>query len=121
MPPEPTSDVSSTSFGWKGVNPFYVWFYFKTEPGLRQIATVINGVGTPNINFSEIRALQVALVSEDCQHQVEEEYWDRVLPLHREREGDAAKGGGMRPQVQPDRQRPSARGCTDVAVAAKLS
>ncbi len=77
----------------EGVNPFYVWFYFKTEPGLRQIATVINGVGTPNINFSEIRALQVALVSEDCQHQVEEEYWDRVLPLHREREGDAAKGG----------------------------
>ena len=77
----------------EGVNPFYVWFYFKTESGLRQVAAVINGVGTSNINFSEIRALQVALVSEDCQRQVEEEYWDRVLPLHREREGDAAKGG----------------------------
>ncbi len=76
----------------EGVNPFYVWLYFKTDPGLQQIAAVINGVGTPNINFSEIRALQVALVSEDCQGQVEEEYRDRVLPLHREREDDAAKG-----------------------------
>ena len=77
----------------EGVNPFYVWFYFKTESGLRQISAVINGVGTPNINFTEIRDLQVALVSDDCQRHVEEEYWDRVLPLHREREEDAAKGG----------------------------
>jgi hypothetical protein len=76
----------------EGINPFYVWFYFKTECGWQQISSVINGVGTPNINFSEIRELEVALASEDDQRQVEDEYRRRVLPLHRKRRDSAENG-----------------------------
>ncbi len=68
-----------------GINPFYVWFFFKTQVGWGQIAALINGVGTPNINFSEIRSLRVAAVDAEIQGMLETRYRCDVLPWHRRR------------------------------------
>lgn len=66
-----------------GINPFFIWFFFKTFFGRNQIFAVANGVGTPNINFSEIRALLIPSVKHDIQIGLEEKYRTDVLPLHR--------------------------------------
>ncbi len=69
----------------RGINPFYAWFFFKTQVGWGQIAALINGVGTPNINFAEIRSLRVAEVDVEIQEMVEARYRCDVLPWHRRR------------------------------------
>ena len=69
----------------RGINPFYAWFFFKTQVGWGQIAALINGVGTPNINFAEIRSLRVAEVDAEIQEMVEARYRCDVLPWHRRR------------------------------------
>ncbi|NKB67748.1 MAG: N-6 DNA methylase [Candidatus Latescibacteria bacterium] len=66
----------------RGLNPFYAWFFFKTQPGWQQIRALINGVGTPNINFSEIRSLRIAAVPQAIQRQCEQRYRRDVLPWH---------------------------------------
>ena len=73
-----------------GLNPFYVWFFFKTEFGWGQIRALINGVGTPNINFSEVRSLRLPLIPEALQRLLEERYRREVWPLHRRRAEDEA-------------------------------
>ena len=75
-----------------GINPFFVWFFFKTRPGWAQIRSIINGVGTPNINFSEIRALVVPVLPLQEQENLERRYLEEVWPLHCRR----AEGGGVR-------------------------
>ena len=66
----------------EGLNPFYAWFFFKTRLGRAQIAAQANGVGTPNINFGEIRALQIAAVPAAYQDALETRYREQVWPLH---------------------------------------
>ena len=66
-----------------GVNPFFVWFYLRSAPGWAQIRSVINGVGTPNINFSEIRALRLPLIPEEEQRLMQRRYLQEVLPAHK--------------------------------------
>ena len=73
-----------------GVNPFYVWFYFRSTPGWSQIRSLLNGVGTPNINFSEIRALQLPVIPDEEQSRLQSRYVDEVLPLHKRGEGSTA-------------------------------
>jgi hypothetical protein len=73
-----------------GVNPFYVWFYFRSTPGWSQIRSLLNGVGTPNINFSEIRALQLPVIPDEEQSRLQSRYVDEVLPLHKRGEGSPA-------------------------------
>jgi len=70
----------------RGINPFYAWFFFKTKIGWEQIAALINGVGTPNINFDEIRSLRVAEVDTELQAMFEARYRRDVLPWHRRRD-----------------------------------
>ena len=70
-----------------GINPFYVWFFFKTVLGWQQIRALINGVGTPNINFAEIRSLRLALLPPSEQRVFEKRYMDEILPLHNQSEG----------------------------------
>ncbi len=65
-----------------GINPFFVWLYFKTQPGWAQIWATINGVGTPNINFSEIRALGIPALPFQEQENLERRYLAEVWPLH---------------------------------------
>ena len=70
----------------KGLNPFYAWFFFKTRLGRAQIAAQANGVGTPNISFGEIRALQIAALPAAYQDALERRYREQVWPLHCRRE-----------------------------------
>ena len=57
-----------------GVNPFFVWFFFRSTPGWSQIRSVLNGVGTPNISFSEIRALQLPVIPDEEQSRLQSSY-----------------------------------------------
>ncbi len=66
----------------EGLNPFYAWFFFKTQLGRAQIAAYANGVGTPNISFGEIRALQIAALPAAYQDALERRYREQVWPLH---------------------------------------
>lgn len=70
----------------EGLNPFYAWFFFKTRLGRAQIAAYANGVGTPNISFGEIRALQIVALPEAYQDALEKRYREQVWPLHCRRE-----------------------------------
>ena len=66
-----------------GVNPYYVWLLLRSAPGWGQIRVLINGVGTPNINFGEIRSLRIPLIPAQEQANVEDRYRARVWPHHR--------------------------------------
>ena len=70
----------------EGLNPFYAWFFFKTRLGREQIVAYANGVGTPNISFGEIRALQIAALPSAYQETLERRYREQVWPLHCRRE-----------------------------------
>ena len=70
----------------EGLNPFYAWFFFKTRLGREQIVAYANGVGTPNISFGEIRALQIAALPSTYQDDLERRYREQVWPLHCRRE-----------------------------------
>ena len=79
------------------INPFYVWFFFKTQPGWRQIQALINGVGTPNINFSEIRSLRIFAIPVSEQVHIERRYRQEVWSLHcRRSESEVAHREGKR-------------------------
>jgi hypothetical protein len=73
-----------------GLNPFYAWFFFKSQPGWQQIQALINGVGTPNINFAEIRSLRLPAVPGHEQENLERRYFGEVWPLHCRR-GESAE------------------------------
>ncbi len=70
----------------RGLNAFYAWFFLKTQPGWNQIRSIINGVGTPNINFSEIRSLRLPPIPPEEQKHLEIRYLKEVWPLHCRRE-----------------------------------
>ena len=74
-----------------GINPFYVWLFLRTQPGWGQIKAAFNGVGTPNINFEEIRSLRIPQLSPERQDRVEAAYKQRILPLHVEERADATE------------------------------
>ena len=64
------------------VNPFFVWLFLKTAPGWGQIQALINGVGTPNINFTELRSLEVPIMDIQEQDEWQKRYVAEVRPLH---------------------------------------
>jgi len=66
----------------EGLNPCYVVVYLKTAFGREQVLRVINGVGTPNISFDEIRALRVAVAPQELQQAIEARYRTEVWPRH---------------------------------------
>ena len=71
------------------INAFYVWFFLKTQMGWQQIRAIMNGVGTPNINFSEIRALLIPQIPIEEQGHFQKRYIEEVWPLHcRRQEGN---------------------------------
>lgn len=65
-----------------GADPFFVLCCLKTELAWAQIHRAINGVGTPNISFDEIRALLLPELPPEAQQAVREEYLSGVHPLH---------------------------------------
>ena len=69
-----------------GINPYYTWLFFKTAFGWGQISALLNGVGTPNINFGEIRSLRIVQADRAAQSAIEARYRREVLPWHRLRD-----------------------------------
>lgn len=69
----------------RGINPYFTWLFFKTQGGWGQIAALINGVGTPNINFGEIRSLRIVRPTQEVQATIEHRYLRDVLPWHQRR------------------------------------
>lgn len=74
----------------RGLDPYYVWVFLRCEPGWGQIRSLINGVGTPNISFAEIRSLRIPLLDAEEQADFARAYGDLVLPHHLEAEDSPA-------------------------------
>ena len=66
----------------EGIEPLYVLAYLRSELGWAQVHRIINGIGTPNISFGEIRGLQVALLSGPEQAAVRAQYLETVHAPH---------------------------------------
>lgn len=79
-----------------GLNPYYLWIFLRSRLGWGQIRSLINGVGTPNISFLELRSLRVPLLAWEEQRKYEHEYAQQVRPLHREADANAA----VRPRAE---------------------
>ena len=56
------------------INPFYVLVFWKTEFGRLQVERIINGVGTVNISFDEIREIKILNIPKNVQDNIESEY-----------------------------------------------
>lgn len=63
------------------IQPEYVAIYIKTRFGRMQINRWLSGVGTINVDFDDIRSLQIHEVPEKIQEQVVSEYY-RVLQIN---------------------------------------
>jgi len=70
----------------RGLNPYYVWLYLRSASGWGQIRRLINGVGTPNISFAEIRSIRIPLIPDDGQAHLEDQYLKEVWPAHQLRD-----------------------------------
>ena len=65
----------------RDIDPAYVLLFLKTPPGWLQIWRVINGVGTPNISFGEIRSLRVPVLPDEDQ-QLVRGAWSEIQRRH---------------------------------------
>ena len=66
----------------RGMEPSYVAAFLKSRYGRGQIGRALNGVGTPNISFGEIRALRIAVPSREVQAAVARR-WRQMARAHR--------------------------------------
>ncbi len=66
-----------------GVDPVFLWLFLMGKFGRAQILRLKSGVGTPNLNFSEIKSLRIPLVPEEVQKMAVGVYLREILPLHR--------------------------------------
>lgn len=71
------------------INSLYVLLFLKSEYGWQQIRAVINGVGTPNISFEEVRSLRIPILPPDQQERWAGLYQTRVLTV---RQADGVDG-----------------------------
>lgn len=74
----------------RNINPLFVWIFLMSKFGRVQILRIKNGVGTPNINFAEIKSLCIPLVPERVQKAVAGIYLREIFPLHCRLTGGAA-------------------------------
>lgn len=73
----------------RGLSPYYAVTFLRSPVGWAQIDRLINGVGTPNLSFGEIRSLLVPGLAAERQAAIERR-WRRVRRLHRRGDLDAA-------------------------------
>jgi len=73
----------------RDLNPYFAWLYLRTASGWGQIRRLTNGVGTPNISFSEIRSIRIPLIPHDRQSRLEDQYLQEVWPAHQLRDTSA--------------------------------
>lgn len=67
----------------RGINPVFLWLFLIGKFGRAQILRLRNGVGTPNLNFTEIKSLRIPLLPEGIQKTAAGVYLRDILPLHR--------------------------------------
>ncbi len=60
----------------EGINPYYVLLFWKGIFGISQVQKIINGVGTLNINFDEIRSIKIPILPNNIQKSIERSYRD---------------------------------------------
>lgn len=65
----------------KGISPYYVVTFLRGGLGWPQMERLVSGVGTPNLNFAQIRSLRIPLLPLSVQERVEAE-WAEVAHLH---------------------------------------
>lgn len=83
-----------------GLDPVYALLCLKSEVVWAQIHRLLNGVGTPNISFDEIRSLRVPLVAAGLQEDIRETYLTRVHAAHlRWLAGDESAGEDARREL----------------------
>ncbi|QQG46541.1 MAG: hypothetical protein HYY55_01705 [Candidatus Niyogibacteria bacterium] len=75
----------------KKINPVYVLVFWKTMFGKLQIERIINGVGTVNISFDEIREMKILDISEGVQGNIESEY--KKISVFHDKAMEAKKKG----------------------------
>jgi hypothetical protein len=63
------------------LNPYYAVTYLRSPLGWAQIERLINGVGTPNLSFAEIRSLRIPLLPDAEQREVAGA-WEPVRRAH---------------------------------------
>lgn len=73
-PPKAVVDSFVDILDVKNINPFYVVVFWKSIFGWLQVERFINGVGTVNISFDEIRAIKIPILPEKIQENIESEY-----------------------------------------------
>ena len=81
----------------RDLNPYFAWFYLRSASGWGQIRRLINGVGTPNISFSEIRSIRIPLIPDDLQSHLEDQYLQEVWPAHQL--GDSSAGAARQAEA----------------------
>jgi len=74
----------------RGLNPYYAVTFLRTPLGWAQIERLLNGVGTPNLSFGEIRSLRIPLLGEAEQLEVEAA-WKPIRRAHGQRRYPAAQ------------------------------
>jgi hypothetical protein len=73
-----------------GISPHYVVTFLRSRPGWAQVDRLINGVGTPNLSFNEVRSLRIPLLADEGQQRIEAA-WRRVERLHAQRRLEEAE------------------------------
>jgi type I restriction enzyme S subunit len=56
------------------LNPYYITNFMKSKYGRGQIERLISGVGTVNINFNQIKSIQIPVLPDSIQKGIEKEY-----------------------------------------------
>ncbi|MFC1806045.1 restriction endonuclease subunit S [Planctomycetota bacterium] len=74
----------------RDVNPYYVVTFLRSRPGWAQIERLINGVGTPNLSFGEIRSLRIPDLRPRDQDAVETA-WKAIRRPHAQGQLEAAE------------------------------
>jgi len=64
-----------------GISPYYVVTFLRSRPGWSQIERLINGVGTPNLSFGEVRSLLIPRLAREEQDEIDAA-WRKVERLH---------------------------------------
>jgi hypothetical protein len=73
----------------RNIDPYYVATALRSRFVWPQIERLINGVGTPNISFSELRGIEIPVASAEVQATVAKR-WQAIRRLHRQGNYDAA-------------------------------
>ncbi|NLZ43988.1 MAG: N-6 DNA methylase [Clostridia bacterium] len=74
-----------------GIDPVFLWLFLMGKFGRAQILRLKNGVGTPNLNFTEIKSLRIPVVPEEVQEMAAGAYYRKILPLHRQWAGSVER------------------------------